>query len=141
MVLELPGSKRSRSNKKKEAGQVVQPHALNLRNLLILRSNRTGQFRQFKNCGHNLGTVSVGFARVKARARSFIPKPSDGYQAFLDSIGHKIHSIVLRQGKPMRHVVIEPELTSLDETNFYRLVRVYLEGQVEPHAWFERMTY
>jgi hypothetical protein len=70
-----------------------------------------------------------------------IPKPQDGYQDFLNSVGHKIHSIVLRQGKPMRHVVIEPEPSSLDATNYYRLVRVYLEGQVEPHKWFELVTY
>lgn len=70
-----------------------------------------------------------------------IPKPHDGYQAFLDGIGHKIHELVLQTGKPMRHVVIEGELTSLDETNFYRLVRVYLEDQTEPHAWFELVTY
>lgn len=70
-----------------------------------------------------------------------IPKPQDGYQDFLDSVGHKIHSIVLREGKPMHHVVIERELDSLDLTNFYRLVRVHLEGQVEPHKWFELVTY
>jgi len=70
-----------------------------------------------------------------------VPKPYDGYQAFLDNIGHKIHELVLQTGKPMRHVVIECELDSLDLTNFYRLVRVYLEGQVEPHKWFELVTY
>jgi hypothetical protein len=70
-----------------------------------------------------------------------VPKPYDAYQEFLNSIGHKIHALVLQTGRPMHHVVIEGEHTSLDETNFYRLVRVYLEGQVQPHEWFEKVAY
>ena len=67
-------------------------------------------------------------------------KSYDGYQAFLDRIGQKVHSLVLQTGKSMRHVVIEGELSSLDETNFYRLVRVNLEGGAE-FKWFEKVTY
>jgi hypothetical protein len=86
-------------------------------------------------------TIIGAMASATAVGLLPIPKPYDGYQAFLDRIGHKIHSIVLCEGKPMRHVVIEPELTSLDETNYYRLVRVYFEGQSEPYKWFELVTY
>jgi hypothetical protein len=92
---------------------------------------------------HRRNFIKLGVGSVASTALvGLVPiRPYDGYQAFLASVGHKIHSIVLREGKPMHHVVIEPELSSLDETNFYRLVRVQLEGQVEPHKWFELVTY
>lgn len=69
-----------------------------------------------------------------------LPKPRDEYQEFLNGIGRKVHAIVQREGKHMKSVVIEGEHTSLDETNFYRLVRVQLEDQTE-HRWFEKVEY
>jgi hypothetical protein len=62
--------------------------------------------------------VRTATATVLAGLLPVVFKPYDGYQVFLDSIGHKIHGIVLREGKPMRHIVIEPELSSLDATNY-----------------------
>ena len=69
-----------------------------------------------------------------------LPKPRDEYQEFLDSVGQKVHKLVLREGRHMKSVVIEGEHTSLDETNFYRLVRVQLEDGSE-HKWLEYVSY
>ncbi len=89
----------------------------------------------------NFIKLGVGSAAATVALAHLAPiKPYDGYQAFLDSVGHKTHTLVLKTGKPMHHVVIEGELDSLDLTNFYRLVRVQLEGGAE-HKWFEKVTY
>ena len=70
-----------------------------------------------------------------------VPLPKrDEYQEFLNEIGRKVHAIVQREGKHMKSVVIEGEHTSLDETNFYRLVRVQLEDGSE-HKWLEYVSY
>lgn len=69
-----------------------------------------------------------------------VPKPYDGYQAFLDSIGHKVHKLVLSTGRPMESVMIEGRLDSLNLVDYYRLVRIHLDGGAE-HRWFEKVTY
>ena len=50
-----------------EAGGVEIPPLLTPRKLQIPHSNRTGQFRRFKNCGHNLGTVDRHAGRWPAK--------------------------------------------------------------------------
>lgn len=81
-------------------------------------------------------TASTSFIGLAA-----IPAPGDNYQAFLDRIGQKVHEITVREGKPLRHIVIEGRLDSLNLVDYYRLVRLRLEGQVQPHEWFEKVAY
>ncbi len=90
---------------------------------------------------HRRNFIKLGLGTVTATALvGLVPiRAYDGYQAFLDSIGGRIHRIVLRECRPMESVVIDPP--ELDGERWYRPVRVYLEGQVEPHKWCELVTY
>jgi hypothetical protein len=85
-----------------------------------------------------LGVVAAGATALIGFAA--IPGPRDNYQAFLDSIGRKVHEITVREGKPLRHIVIEGRLDSLNLVDYYRLVRIHLDGGAE-HRWFEKVTY
>ena len=67
-----------------------------------------------------------------------LPKPRDHYQEFLDSVGQKVHTLVLREGRGMQSVSIDAPF-EMDGSTYWRFVRVELEGS--RHAWFERATY
>jgi hypothetical protein len=88
----------------------------------------------------NFLKLGVGSAAATALVALVPIKPYDPWQAFLDRIGNKVHGLVLREGRPMESVVIEPPF-EMNGKDYYRLVRVYLKDQVQPHKWFELVTY
>jgi hypothetical protein len=91
---------------------------------------------------HRRNFIQLGAGAAAATVALAHPaiKPYDGYQAFLDSIGHKVHKLVLSTGRPMESVMIEGRLDSLNLVDYYRLVRIHLDGGAE-HRWFEKVTY
>ena len=92
---------------------------------------------------HRRNFIKLGVGAAAATALIdlvAVPKPYDGYQVFLDSIGHKVHKLVLSTGRPMESVMIEGRLDSLNLVDYYRLVRIHLDGGAE-HRWFEKVTY
>jgi hypothetical protein len=88
----------------------------------------------------NFLKLGVGSAVATALIGVLPVVPYDGYQAFLGSIGKRIHEIVLREGSPIKSVLIERAF-EMDGEHYWRLVKVHLEGQDKPHAWFEPVTY
>jgi hypothetical protein len=88
----------------------------------------------------NFLKLGVGSAAATALVALVPINPYDPWQAFLDRIGNKVHGIVIREGRRMESVVIEPPF-EMDGEHWYRCVKVHLEGQTEPHRWLELVTY